>query len=112
MLDQRSPDCPGEAVTDQQMPEAVRALVEITHREIRQHCSAVARPALPDGCVREQLVVAPRVAAIELLAAHVLRLENDVRSVVLVPVSMQDAPLRVELAEQRRTRVRRQNVEG
>src|SRR4029078_4144508 len=98
MLDQRPPQRRGETVTNQQMPEAGRSLVEIAHREIRQHCPAVARPASPDGRMREQPVVAPGVAAIELFATQVLRLEDDVRGVVLVPVSLQNAPLPVEPA--------------
>src|SRR6188474_329466 len=100
MLDKRPPHRRSEPMPDQQVPETVGALVEIAHREIREHCAAVARPPLPDGRVREQLVVAPCVALIELLAAHVFRLKDDVRRVVLVPVAMQDAPLRFELTEQ------------
>src|SRR5678816_4140872 len=76
MLDQRPPHRRSEPMADQQVPEAVRALVEIAHREIREHCAAVARPPLPDGRMGEQFVVAPGVALIELLAAHVLRLED------------------------------------
>src|SRR5688572_18892591 len=83
VLDQRPPDCRGESMADQQSPEAVRSLVEVAHREIGEHCAAVARPPLPDRRVREQAVVAPRVATIELVTAHVLRLEHDVRGVVL-----------------------------
>src|SRR5918994_5697712 len=65
VLDQRPPDRRGESMADQQAPEAVRSLVEIAHREIGEHCPAVARPPLPDRRVREQAVVAPRIAAIK-----------------------------------------------
>src|SRR5678816_4680680 len=111
MLDQRPPHRRREPLLDQQVPEPVRSLVEIAHREIREHCPAIAGTPLPDRRVREQLVVAPGVAVIELLTGHVFWLEDDVRRVVLVPVAVQDASLRVELTEQRRAWIRREDVE-
>src|SRR5690606_17141156 len=68
MLDERSPHRGGHSMLDQEMPEAIRALVQIAHRQIGEHRARIRRTPPPDRRVREQPVVAPRVTAIELLA--------------------------------------------
>src|SRR5262249_59681922 len=112
LLDERSPDRARQAVSDQQVPEAVRALVEIAHRQIGEHRVAMLRAAAPDRTVREESLIAPGVTLLELLAAHVLGMEHHVPGVVLVPVAVPDAPLGLELPEERRPRIRREDVEG
>ena len=37
MLDERPPRATGQSMLDEQVPEAIRALVEIAHREIGEH---------------------------------------------------------------------------
>src|SRR5688500_6314077 len=92
------------------MPETIRALVQIAHCEIAQYGSSILRAPPPDRRVREQAVVAPRIATIELFPAHVLRLEHHVRRVVFVPITMHDPALRFELPEERRSRIRGQDM--
>ena len=76
-LDERPPDERRQAVADQEVPEAVRALVEIRHRQIRQHRAPVLRAAAPDRAMREQPLVAPaRSRRMSSSAGHVLRLET------------------------------------
>src|SRR6266550_7612832 len=50
-LDERSPDGAGQAPPDQEVPEPVRALVEIGHRQVRRDGAPVARAAVPDRSV-------------------------------------------------------------
>src|SRR3990170_8231349 len=111
MLDQRPPYRGGQPMFDEQVPDTIGTLVQITHGEIREHGAAVAGTATPNGSVREQGFVTPRIARIELFGTHVLRLKDDMRGVVLVPVPMQDAALRFELTEQRCARIRSQDME-
>ncbi len=59
VFDERLPHRRRQAMLDQQMPEAIRALVEIAHRQIGQHGARILRTTPPDRCVREQPVVAP-----------------------------------------------------
>ena len=94
------------------MPKSIRAFVQIAHRKVRKHCCVVGWPPLPDGSVGEEFAVAPRIAAIELLGAHVLRLEHDVSRVIFVPIPVQDARFSFQLTEERCARVRRQDVKG
>src|SRR3954464_7951833 len=62
--------------------------------------------------MREELAVTPCVALIQLLGAHVFGLKHYMRGVVSVPVTVQDAPLALELTEQRGPGIRSQYVEG
>ena len=74
-LDQRPPDTARQPVADQQMPEPVRALVEVRHRQIRRHGAPVRRPPAPDRAVRKQPPVAPaRSRSSSCFGRHVLGL--------------------------------------
>src|SRR5689334_7315232 len=110
-FDERPPDEGRQAVPNQQVPETVRALVEIRHREIGGHRTPVLRPPPPDRSMREQPLVAELVARGELFGRHVLGLEHDVRGVVEAPVAVNDPPFGYELGEQRRAGVGREDVE-
>src|SRR5579872_24380 len=110
MLDQGTPDGARQAMPDQQMPEPIGALVQVAHRQISQHRASIVGAPPPDGAVRKQSLITPGVASIQMLAGHLLGLEYDMGGIVPVPVTMQDASLRLELAKQRRARIGRQNM--
>ena len=59
----------------------------------------------------EQPPVAPLVSLLELVDGHLLWLEHDMRCVVSGPVTVEDAVLRLESAEQRCTGVGCEDVE-
>src|SRR5438046_8073620 len=93
------------------MPEAVRALVEIGHRNVQGNRLPLFGPATPDRGVRKQALIDPSVSVFEFLGSHVLRLEDCVDGVVQSPVAMQDASLSFHLAEEWRGWIRCQDVE-
>src|SRR5246127_5042275 len=93
------------------MPEAIRPLVEIGHRNVERNRLPLFRPATPDGGVREQALIDPCVSVFELLGSHVLRLEDCVARVVETPVAMQDASFSFHLAKERCGWIWCQNVE-
>src|ERR1700720_4814355 len=97
---------------DQQMPEAVGALVEVRHREIERDSLPVERPAAPDRRMREKPLVDPGIAMLELLGSHVPGLKNGVGGVVESPIAMQEAAFRLHLPKQRSCRIRSENVKG
>src|SRR5437868_503526 len=67
VLHERAPHARREPVANEQMPDEVRALVEIAHREIAEDGIAILRTTAPYRAMREQRVVAPRVAVLEFL---------------------------------------------
>src|SRR4051812_3128636 len=66
VLNERAPHGCRETVANQQVPEEIGALVEIAHGKVAEHGVAILRAAAPDGAVREQRFVAPRIAVLEL----------------------------------------------
>src|ERR1700730_659403 len=94
------------------MPKAIRAFVQIAHRKVREHSSVVGWPPRPDRPVGEEFAVTPRIAAVELLGAHVLRLEHDMSRVILVPIPVQDAPFGFQLTKEWCAGGRCQDVKG
>ena len=111
-LHQRTPHRVHQIMLDQQMPEAIRALVQIRHRQIQRHSAPIFRPAPPDRSMRKQPLINPSVSVLQFLGRHVPGLKHGVRRIVLRPISMQNPPLGFHLAKQRRRRIRRQDVKG
>src|SRR3984957_3641769 len=111
VLDERPPHGGGESVADQKAPHPVRTFVQVTHRQIGQHCLRILRAAGPDGAMREEGVVTPGVAVVELLRAQMLGPEYHVAGVIAVPVTVQDAAFGLQLAKERRTGIGREDME-
>ena len=61
--------------------------------------------------MREQPLVDPGIAVFEFFWGHVPRLKDGVPGVVERPVTVQEPALRLHLTEQRRGRIRGENVE-
>src|SRR5579864_8819906 len=110
-LNERLPYRIDEVVLDEQMPEAVRPLIEIGHRNVERDGLPLFGPATPDRAVREQTLIDPCVPLFEFFGSHVFRPEDCVSRVVESPVAMQDASLSFHLAEERRGWIRCQDVE-
>ena len=96
-LNQRPPNLSSPSMGNQKTPEAIRALIQIRHPEIRRHSAPVFRPPPPDGSMREQPFIAPLIARIEFFGRHSRRLKDDVCSVVEAPVAVNDSSLFFEL---------------
>ena len=99
-----------EPALDQEAPQPVRTLVKVRPAEVHRPLGRPLGPAPPDRRVREQPPVQPVIPEFELLGRQVLRPEDGVRGVVEVPVAVEDPPLALHLPEQRRARIRRQDV--
>ena len=54
-LDQRTPDTRGQPILDQQVPQPVRPLVQIRHRQIGRHRAPLPRPPPP----KDQSTISP-----------------------------------------------------
>src|ERR1700680_4609880 len=87
-----------EVMLDQQVPEAVGALVQVRHRHVERNGPPVFWPTPPDGRMREEALIDPGISLLELLRGHVLRLKDGMAGVVEIPVTMQDAALCFHLA--------------
>src|SRR5215217_327838 len=110
-FNQRPPDRGGEPTANQKMPEAVRPLVEVRHRQIGKYRGWILGPTSPDRRMGKQASVTPRVAFSQLFDGHSRGSKHDVRRVVLRPCLVQEPSLTFHLHKERSAGVGSEDVE-
>jgi len=88
-----------QVMLDQQVPEAIRALVQVRHGDVERDGLPLLRPAAPDRGVGEETLVDPGVSVLEFLGRHVLRAKDGMARVVEAPVAMQNSSFAFHLPE-------------
>src|SRR5438270_2695469 len=97
-----------QVMPDQQMPEAIRTLIQVRHRQIRSNCAPILWPPPPDGSMREKALINPSITLLEFFRYHVLWTKHRMRRVVPAPIAVQQASRCLHLLEERCPRVGRE----
>ena len=111
-FDEWTPENAGEAVFDEEVPDAVGFFVEAGHSEVGKDGAGLFRAAVPDGAEGEEGAVAPFITGGKLLGGHFGGTEDDMGGVIAAPIAVEEAVFGFELAEERSAWVGSEDVKG